>query len=274
VLDIGSWEIHDAIAEAGFVVLSTDDRGIGGTPLGEDGVNPVEIGYDELVGDAQAALDWLKGRDEVDPGRIFIIGHSEGGLTAPLLVTRNDWVAGIICMSAMGRNLWEVTLDQVQAGMKNLPEPAREGNMKAQLEFMQACKDGRLPDFSILGAAAAAQLESAWKAKVVPIKAWWQDHFSLDVRKIHSAVACPVFVAQGEKDFQTSADKDARQILKDVAEGPCTDLRLKVYADLDHLLKPCGGRDSSIQMYFTDRRVDGGFVKDVVRWLKDHVGSR
>ncbi|MCU0723515.1 MAG: alpha/beta fold hydrolase, partial [Planctomycetes bacterium] len=151
VLDVGSWEIHDALAEAGFIVLSTDDRGIGGTPLGEAGVDPVEIGYDELVGDAQAALDWLKGRDEVDPGRVFVIGHSEGGLTAPLLATRNDWVAGIVCMGAMGRNLWDVTLDQVQAGMKNAPEPVREGNMKAQLEFMQACKEGRLPDFSILG---------------------------------------------------------------------------------------------------------------------------
>ncbi|MHC4781119.1 MAG: alpha/beta hydrolase family protein [Planctomycetota bacterium] len=270
ILDPGSWQIHDAVAEAGFVVLCLDDRGIGKTPLGEEGVDKNEIGYDELVGDAQACLDWLRKRDEVDPKGVFIIGHSEGGLTAPILASRNDWVAGILCMGALGRNLWDVTLDQVGTSMKNQPAAMREANLKAQREFMGACKEDREPNFSILGPMAARQLEAAWKAKVAPIKAWWRDHFNLDVPEIHRGVACPVFIAHGEKDFQTHRDKDAKQFLKDLLDGPCTDVHLKVYADLDHLFKACGGKESTIKMYFTDRKVDEDFIADIVAWLKSH----
>ncbi len=274
VLDAGSWEIHDAVARAGFVVLSTDDRGVGGTPLGEKGADPREIGYDELVGDAQAALDWLFEREEVDGERVFLIGHSEGGLTAPLLASREEAVAGIVCMGAMGRNLWHVTYDQVAATMKHLPEAMREANLKAQEELMRACKEDREPDFEVLGKAAAPQLEATWKTKVAAVKAWWHDHFHLDVPAIHRSVACPVFIAQGEKDFQTRADQDARRILTNVAGGPCADLSLRVYADLDHLFKPCGGKDSTMAMYFTDRRVDAGFLGDVVAWLQRRAGAR
>ncbi|MCA8912363.1 MAG: alpha/beta fold hydrolase [Planctomycetes bacterium] len=270
-LDIGSWEVHDAIANAGFVVLSVDDRGIGDTPLGEEGIDPSSIGYDELVGDAQATLDYLLKRAEVDKSKVFIMGHSEGGLTAPILARDNPTVAGVICMAGMGRNMYDITLDQTEAAMAKLPELVRKMNMKAQREFQDAVKEGREPDYNILGKEAAANLKQAWKTKVLPLKAWWHDHFNLDVPAIHAAVKCPVFVANGKSDFQVSPDKDAKQIVKDLMEGECEDVTLKLYDDLDHLFKPCNGRESEMKMYFEDRRVSADYIKDVTEWLTKHA---
>lgn len=270
MLDIGTWQLLDAVADGGFAVLAVDDRGAGETPLGEEGKDPKTIGYLDLVGDAKACLAWLQAHEAVNKQKVFVIGHSEGGLTAPMLAGDDDTLAGIVCMGAMGRNLYDVTLDQVEAAMQAQPAEVREGNLKAQREFMTAVKEGREPDWNIVGAEAAPVLKAEWKQAIEPIKAWWHDHFNLDVPAIHARVKCPVFVAQGAADFQTSAERDARQIVKGVLAGPCTDVRLKIYADLDHLFKPCNGRKSEMKMYFEKRDVDATFKADVVAWLAEH----
>jgi hypothetical protein len=81
-------------------------------------------------------------------------------------------------------------------------------------------------------------------------------------------VKCPAFVAQGEADFQVKADADGRLLAKNLLAGECTDVTFKLYADLDHLFKPCKGRKSSIEMYKEDRRVSEAFLKDLVAWLQ------
>lgn len=270
-LDIGTWELLDALANAGFAVLATDDRGVGDTPLGEAGKQPADLGYLELVGDAQAALDYLNTRDEVNKKRVFLIGHSEGGLTVAILARDNPEVAGIISMAGMGRNMYDITLQQVEEAMASQPKAQREGNLKAQREFQDAVKEGREPDFNILGKAAAPALKASWKTSVLPIRKWWHDHFNLDVPAIHAAILCPVFVANGASDFQVSAEKDAKQFVKDLMDGSCTDVKLKLYPDLDHLFKPCNGRVSEMKMYFEDRRVSSEYIKDVTGWLESHA---
>ena len=194
-----------------------------------------------------------------------------GGLTAPILAGRND-IAGVVFMAAMGRNLYDVTIDQTSAAMEKLPKAVRESNMKVQREFQDAVKEDRAPNFEIIGKdkATVDALKAVYKKQVEPLKAWWHDHFALDVPAIHAAVKCPCFVANGSSDFQVSPDNDARQIVKNLMAGKCSDVQFRLYEDLDHLFKPCNGRKSEMKIYFEDRRVDGGYLKDVVAWLEAH----
>ena len=67
-----------------------------------------------------------------------------------------------------------------------------------------------------------------------------------------------------------SAARDARALAARLSQGKCNDVTLKLYADLDHLFKPCGGRPSNMQMYFEKRDVDKVFIADTVDWLKKH----
>lgn len=86
------------LGRAGFVVLRYDKRtctrATGCTNAYPEGV---EVGFDEIVADAQAAIEWLGQRPEVDPHAIYLLGHSLGGALVPELMTDNPGVrAGVI----------------------------------------------------------------------------------------------------------------------------------------------------------------------------------
>ena len=102
---------------------------------------------------------------------------------------------------------------------------------------------------------------------VLRVRAYWREHFRIDVPATHARVGCPCLVAQGACDFQVTADRDAKQILRNLLDGPATDVTYRVYADLDHLFKPCGGKKSSIAMYAVPRKVSTAFLGDLTRWL-------
>ncbi len=266
-LDCGTWQVLDALAAAGFVVLRVDDRGLGGTPVGPAGVEAKEIGYQALVSDARFCLRWLQARPEVDKKRVFLIGHSEGGLTAPLLAAEeNSGVAGVICMAGPGRNMFDIIYDQVEANMKaqGMGGATLAGNLKAQKELMLATKEGREPDYSIIPKAL-------WnRADIVAGRKWMREHFNVDDAALHKKLACPVLVVNGLADFQVNPEKDARALAARLSQGKCNDCTLKLYADLDHLFKPCGGKPSSMAMYMEKRDVDKAFIADTLDWLKKH----
>lgn len=264
-LDIGTWEVLDAIANAGFVVLRADDRATGGTPMGFKGMSAIEIGYRALVSDARACVNFLREQPEVDKKRIFVIGHSEGGLTAPLLAAEHALgIAGVICLAGPGRNMRNVIRDQVEATLAGQDEAARLIGLAIQDALTQAIKDGVEPDFNKVP-------KSVWtRADVVAGRKWMREHFNIDVEACHKSLVCPVFVAQGASDFQVDCEKDARKLAANLTSGKCKDVTLRIYDDLDHLFKPCGGKPSSMEMYMTKRPVNATFIADVVNWLKRH----
>src|SRR5690606_22328050 len=194
-------------------------------------------------------------------------GHSEGGLTAPILAGEG-LCAGIVCMAGMGRNMYDIIFEQVSDANQRLPKATREANRKVQTEFQDAAKEGREPDCTIIGKALEPRIRQLWDQQMKPALPWFHDHFNLDVPAVHAKVKCPVFVAQGASDFQVKVEADARQLAKILLAGECNDLPLKVYADLDHLLKPCNNRPSNAAMYKEDRRVSEVFLNDLVAWLK------
>jgi hypothetical protein len=163
--------------------------------------------------------------------------------------------------------MYDITYDQVEAANAASPKGLRELTMKVQREFQDAVKEDREPNFNILGAGAAANLKQSWNTQVKPLRRWWHEHFIKDVPAIHAALTCPCLITQGKSDFQVGVDKDAKQIVANLMAGKCSDVTFKAYDDLDHLFKPCGGRESKLEMYYEDRRVDHTFRADVVAWL-------
>ncbi len=89
--------IADHLTRRGIAVLRVDDRGVGGST--ENG--PGET-IDDHVGDVLAGVGFLKGRKDIDPAKIGLIGHSEGGMIAPLAANRSPDVAFIVLMAGNG----------------------------------------------------------------------------------------------------------------------------------------------------------------------------
>jgi pimeloyl-ACP methyl ester carboxylesterase len=103
------FEIAQYLSERGFAVLQYDKRGVGANFTLLDSNVWGNITIDALKQDAEKALDVLIQQPEVDPGRVSIVGHSEGTLTAPRVVIDNPGkVDNIVLMAAVAQNLSEL----------------------------------------------------------------------------------------------------------------------------------------------------------------------
>ena len=94
-------ELRSVLAAAGLAVLSYDKRGTGASAG-----SLLSSGLSDLVSDARCALAHLAGGTEVDAGRLFVVGHSEGGLIAPLLADQPG-VCGLVLLCSTHRPLQE-----------------------------------------------------------------------------------------------------------------------------------------------------------------------
>ncbi|MCX6466256.1 MAG: alpha/beta hydrolase, partial [Pseudonocardiales bacterium] len=114
--------LADTLARAGVAVLRTDDRGVGGSTGSLAGAT-----YDDLVGDTLAAVALLRSRPDVDPERVGLIGHSEGGWLAPLAAVRGP-VAFVVSIAGPAVPGTDVLVEQSRL-LPGLPgvgaDPAR-----------------------------------------------------------------------------------------------------------------------------------------------------
>lgn len=251
-IDMGSHEIHDALAAAGFAVLRVDDRGVGGSELGE----APEPGFRALVDDARRALASLAARPEVDARRILVIGHGEGALLASIVAGEGvrarggkRVLAGLILLAPPGRNLRELIYDEIRASMAG----AREAEIRATLQRAREVHDAALGDGELPASSVGAR---QWM-----IEAFAEDPLAR-VRAVPKSV--PILALQGEADFQVSPERDFEAIAALLAtRESCEARRLP---GLDHLFKPEAGVSTPGHYSDLERRVDPELLALLVAW--------
>jgi pimeloyl-ACP methyl ester carboxylesterase len=254
-IDVGSHELHDALARAGFAVLRFDDRGVGESTTGDDATP----GYEAFVGDARRAIDAVMRHSDVDPRKVIVIGHSEGALTATLLADERFGkakapLAGVVLMAAPGRNLADIMRAQVRAVNT---DPARLDGELADLEKI------------IAGVTGDAELPAAAE----PMRRWMKEIFQYDPKLELAKAKVPVFLAQGQKDFQVDAKDDFAALEAILPRLPASKRCLaRVYEGLDHVFKPEPGESKVGHYADPSRRVDTTFLADVVTWSKSQAG--
>ena len=124
-IDVGTHEILDRLTEEGFLVLRVDDRGVGGSSGPTD-----NLSYEDLVADARACVDFLFRREDVDPERVALVGHSEGGITAPILAAERPQIAAVVLMAASGRPLVDLIMDQNARALEKAGVTGKERDRK------------------------------------------------------------------------------------------------------------------------------------------------
>ncbi|MCP3917902.1 MAG: alpha/beta fold hydrolase [bacterium] len=255
-IDLGTHEILDRLSAAGFLVLRVDDRGCGASTGELEG-----IGYDELVGDARACVAHLFGRADVDPRRVAVIGHSEGGVTAPILAAEEPRIAAIVLMAATGRPLIDVVMDQNRLALEEAGEASEEtlAEVRALLERLSG--DAEV-DPDELPADQRGLLDN---------REWLRDHARQDPAANIARVHCPVLLLQGAKDFQVSAKRDAAVLKAVLDAAEHADHALRVFENLDHLFKPVAGEVSRLTDYFEERAVAEEFLVALVEWLEERL---
>jgi hypothetical protein len=131
--------LSDYLTRAGLAVLRCDDRGVGGSGGSLSSSTTVD-----LAEDAVAAVRFLKAQPRIDAQRIGLIGHSEGGIIAPLIASRSADVAFVVMLAGPGVSGDEILVRQTELLLRagGVSEEAAEGALAAQRKLLNLVIQG------------------------------------------------------------------------------------------------------------------------------------
>lgn len=246
--DLGSHEIHDALAEAGFVVLRFDERGIGASEAGKSS-------YLGQLQDARRAYATLLVQPTVDPARVIVVGHGEGALRALTLgALEGKHLAGVVALAMPGRRYADVLRAQAEARLGGAPPEVRRRALIEQDEMVAAVQAGHPPP------------------ELAPHADWLAEIFAVDPVKLVAQQRAPLLLVQGGKDFEADPQRDLDLLVRAAQKHRRTHTVLR-YPDLDHLFKRELGL-SRPERYREDRPVDAEFLTDLVAWARRTAAKR
>jgi dienelactone hydrolase len=198
-------QIADTLGRRGIAVLRLDDRGAGGSDAGPAGPTSADF-----ADDVRAALAYLRTHGDIDGTRLGLVGHSEGGLIAPMVAANEPKLRAIVLMAG-----------PAQTG-RTILKYQQEYAADSMLHLTGTRRDSALRDM-------ATKLDSS--AKAVP----WL-HFFLDYDPIATAkrVKQPVLILQGATDRQVTPDQ-APALAAAFRSAGNADVTMRVFPSTDHL---------------------------------------
>jgi uncharacterized protein len=269
-------QLAEALAARGVTVLRFDKAFSGRNP----GLPITELTLDTYRDEATAALDFLRARAEVDPARVFVAGHSEGGIHATRLAqSAADRIRGVILISAPGRSMREVLEVQLErnvlAGLKLTPEQI-EREMVPIRTALRSFVTGQ--DVDPKSASSRPEVVGILSALMAPMVARiGRALVSFEPAQAAAGIAAPVLVLQGEKDVQVDPAENAdRLVAARRSAGKPVDYHRSPLAD--HVLKtePRSLQElrANLQLVQTgynspDRALDDDLLEALARWIRD-----
>ncbi|WP_420570654.1 alpha/beta hydrolase family protein [Kordia sp.] len=240
--------LADHLTRQGIAVLRFDDRG---TAQSEG--NFSEATSFDFATDVEAAMAYLQTRkDVVDANKIGLVGHSEGGLIAPIIAARNKNVAFCVLLAGPGVGGKEVLLTQGKkaAELEDYPAIDIENSQKASAKVFDIAanykgdesKEEILAIFQELKTkmtnekAKAEFTDQAMNQQVEMITSPWMRAFlGYDPQTSLRKVNCPVLAINGEKDFQVLPKLNLDAIEKGLKHNK--DVTIKEFKNLNHLFQ-------------------------------------
>ena len=269
--------LAEALAARGVTVLRFDKAFSGqnpGLPIGD-------LTLDTYRDEASAALDFLRSRAEVDPARVFIAGHSEGGIRATRLAeSRGDRIRGVILISAPGRSLREILEVQLERNVldraKMTPEQL-EAEMASIRTALRSFVAGQ--DVDPKSASSRPEIVAVMTALMAPpVARIGRALASFEPAAAAAGIAAPVLVLQGGKDAQVDPVDDAERLVAARRSArKAVDYYLSPLAD--HVLKtePRSLEEvrANLQLAPTwynapDRTLADDLVEALAEWIADH----
>ncbi len=244
--------LADYLTRRGIAVLRYDDRG-----TAESTGNYAAATVEDFARDASAAVDFLAAHPGVDPARIGLAGHSEGGLVAPMVASRRDGVAFLVLLAATGVDGARV-IESQSAAMRRAAG-GEEAAIRVEQAVNRAVFDVVLEsepgsDFwpeveraveAVLETVPAAERESVAARVRTAVGAqrniiqsdWFRFFLAYDPRPALRKVSCPVLAITGSKDLQVLPHLNLPQIEKALEQGGNPDFEVAELEGLNHLFQ-------------------------------------
>jgi pimeloyl-ACP methyl ester carboxylesterase len=235
--------LADHLTRKGVAVLRYDKRGIGKSTGNFDLATT-----EDFASDAAAALAYLKSRKEIDAGKIGLIGHSEGGIIAPMIATRSPDIAWMVLLAAPGLKGEDVMLLQSQLILKaagfdddriaNARNFNRQSYDLARKERDPEQLEAKLTDLVDSTGMSTTLPPTTLKPQArMMTSAWFRFFLDYDPVPALEKTPCPVLALNGDKDLQMAPKENLAQIQKALQEGGNKDFQTKELPGLNHLFQ-------------------------------------
>lgn len=243
----------DYLTKLGIAVLRYDERGIGKSGGQFNGSTSADF-----ASDAEAAISYLKTRKDIDKKRIGLMGHSEGGIIAPMIAARNKSVKFIVLLAGTGIPGHELLLTQQElvARASGISESDIESNKKMNAELFNVIVN--TSDETQMRSEMKKVLEAAFKAfkqEEIPsgmtldefilinfgyyTDPWMLYFLRYDPKTALMQVKCPVFAINGDKDLQVPAQVNLDAITQHLKTAKNKDYSTRIFPGVNHLLQEC-----------------------------------
>ena len=230
-------QIADTLGRRGIAVLRLDDRGVGSSTG-----NPATSTSLDFASDIRAAVNYLRSRPDIDPARIGLIGHSEGGLIAPLVAASDPKLKGIVLMAGpayTGRQI--ITYQQKYA-------------LEHDTTLTAAKRDS-------LTRSAAAQIDSLGAKNP-----WMRFFLAYSPDTTAKRVKVPVLILQGGTDRQVTPDQ-AEKLGAAFQAGGNRDVTVRVFPDHNHLFITDPSGNPQGYALLPTNKVDPAVLGVIAEWL-------
>jgi len=230
--------LSDYLTRKGIVVLRYDKRGIAKSTGDYKAATTADFATD-----AEAAVAFLKTRPEVNPHEIGLIGHSEGGVIAPMVAAHDPSVAFVVMMAGSGVPGDQIIVEQVLLLNEAGGTPREEAQKDAANERKLLTLVEREKDDDALAPKLRAELiadgdknpnDSQIKALMSP---WYRYFLQYDPATALRELKCPVLALIGSKDMQVPADQNLPAIRKALAESGNKNFEVDQLPGLNHLFQ-------------------------------------
>lgn len=254
--------IAEELVRNGLAVLLTDKRG-----SGSSGGDWQTVGFDDLAGDALAGVELLRGRREVDPGRVGLVGLSQGGWIAPLAAARSREVAFVVDVSGAAvsyaeQSFFEMANTARQAGLD-------EAGVKEVLELNREAGEYLVTgDWERYSRARSRALGTAWKkiaegfpgSPDLPIWTFLRRVVAYDPMPYWILLTEPVLVVFGEEDERDNVPvaESVRRLEHAFGGAAKTNYRIVVVPGTGHSVMDRQGK------------LMPAFSEALASWLKQH----
>lgn len=244
--------LADFYTKKGFAVLRYDDRGVGKSEGKFKGSTSGDFSYD-----AEAGLEYLRTRADINPNKVGFMGHSEGGLIAPMIAARNNNVGFLVLLAGPGTPINELMSYQLKKSYLAY-DLSDEGKIKLDayidkilnLVSKDASNDGVVDQlegnsnqfYLSLGEEDRIKLgpsEKAFYFSHAPmfLDPWMRYFLKYDPSTSLSKVRVPTLAVNGKKDVQVLSNPNLKAIKTAIKSNGNKNVKTKAFKKLNHLFQ-------------------------------------
>ena len=245
-------QIAGALADAGYLVLRYDKRGIG-----QSGGRAEAATLTDYADDVRAAVKFMSDRKDVDDKHVAVVGHSEGGSVAMLAVAKDKRVAALVLVAALGVTGADLNLYQVTHSLdrSKKSDVEKQTTIELQKKIQGAVLTGK--GWEEIPPALRKQAETPW----------FQSFLAFDPAKVMPDVRQPLLIVQGLLDTQVPASNADRLDTLARARKNATAVEVVKLPGINHLLVPATTGEFDEYSALGDKRVSPAVATAIVSWL-------